>query len=444
MPDTVIVASFPVLLQEFASCFTAPSFRTFVVLASGWLLAMGRHTVTGVVRAANAVGWKHIGSFHRFFSRARWATDAVCLVLARLVEARLAKGAPLTVVLDDTLGRHTGKSIAGASMHRDPMLSTALRPLFHWGHLWVVLGITVRAFGKTWCLPVLFRLYRGKQRCKTENRVHRTCPQLGAELLEVLAKALPHRRIVVVVDAAYSNHAVIKTLPENVTLVGRCRLDAAIYEPPPPRRPGQIGRPRVRGAKLPSPQSQAAAHRAPWRSVDAILYGRKVTVRALVIDALWYVAAGSQLLRLVVVRGFPGHDYDDVFVCTEPRMGARQILEAISDRWSLEVTFHEAKGKLGFEDPQNRTELAVERTAPMALWIYSLVVLWYLQIGQCLPAARGANAPWYRQKTEPAFSDMLATLRRASWSERLLDPRAKHSTSRKALKPLLEYLEAVA
>src|SRR5690606_13718321 len=82
-------------------------------------------------------------------------------------------------------------------------------------------------------------------------------------------------------------------------------------------------------------------------------------------------------------------------------------------------TFHECKGKLGFEDPQNRTEHAVERTAPMALWAYTLVVLWYVQTGQWSRYAHRPADPWYTHKTAPAFSDMLATLRRASWAERL-------------------------
>lgn len=65
MPDTLIVTSFLTLLQGFAPCFSRPSFETFLVLAGGWVLNLGRHTVTGTIRAANAVGWKHFSSFHR-------------------------------------------------------------------------------------------------------------------------------------------------------------------------------------------------------------------------------------------------------------------------------------------------------------------------------------------------------------------------------------------
>ena len=305
MPDTFIVGSFVQLLQAFVPCFTAPSFPTFVALMTGWSLATGRHTVTGVVRAANAVGWKHIRTFHRFFSAGRWLPDELGLVLVRLIVARCLKPAAVIVVpLDDTLGRHTGKKIAGASMHRDPLLSTGRRPFFHWGHLWVVISIAVPAFGKTWALPVLFRLHRGQKRCKAEKRPYRKCPELAAELIKLLADALPARRLIIVADSAYTNGSVIKGRPKNVTIVGRARLDAKLYSPAPARRPKQMGRPRVRGARLPSPEKQVT--KARLRRVEVTVYGRTVKVRVLVIDALWYNAAHSELVRLVLVRDFPG------------------------------------------------------------------------------------------------------------------------------------------
>ena len=91
MPDAFIVGSFVHLLQAFVPCFTAPSFPTFAALMGGWPLATGRHTVTGVVRAANAVGWKHIRTFHRFFSEGAWLPDELGLILVGLVVERCLK-----------------------------------------------------------------------------------------------------------------------------------------------------------------------------------------------------------------------------------------------------------------------------------------------------------------------------------------------------------------
>jgi hypothetical protein len=148
------------------------------------------------------------------------------------------------------------------------------------------------------------------------------------------------------------------------------------------------------------------------------VYGRTIRLRVKVFDALWYSVGRGQLIRFVVVRGRPGHKDDDVLCTTDVSLKAEQVMEIYCPRWPLEVTFHETKGRLGFEDPQNRTERAVEHTAPMALVTYTLVVAWYLTVGHRLPTARLLQLPWYT-KTLTAFSDMLATLRRETWRHRL-------------------------
>ncbi len=444
MPDATIVRSFAVLLQGFTGCFTTPSMSSFVTLMTGWVLDLRRHTITEVVRAAGAVGSKHISSFHRFFSRGRWATDEVGMVLAALIIGRLVPTGTIRLIVDDTLGRHTGKRIAGASMHRDPLLTIGRRLFFHWGHVWVVVAIEVTLFDKSWALPVLFRLHRSEKRCKAEKRAYCKLTEQARELVELLAAQYPTRRFELLGDAAFTNGTLMKDRLPNVTLIGRGRLDAALYAPAAPRRRGQMGRTRVRGKRVASPATRAKAAGAPWRKVTVQVYGRTVTVRVLVIDALWYVATGSELVRHVLVRGFPGHERDDVFVSTDPTLCPRAIIESFARRWSLEVTFHETKGKLGFEDPQNRTERAVEHTAPFAFIAYTLVFVWFVLHGHLSRAAKLPTMPWYTHKSGVTFSDMLATLRRASWRQRLLDPAASTADLRKSLRPLVDYVASAA
>jgi hypothetical protein len=89
-------------------------------------------------------------------------------------------------------------------------------------------------------------------------------------------------------------------------------------------------------------------------------------------------------------------------------------------RWQLEVTFHDSKQFLGFADPQNQTATAVRRTAPLALVVYDLVLLWYAQYAEGQtpgPFPDWPARPWYRAKSRPSFQDMLTTLRRAGWRQ---------------------------
>jgi len=421
MPEPIIAESLVALLGGFAGCFTAPSFAVFRHMMSGWLLSIGRHTVTSVIVAAGVVDVRHHTTFQRFFRCGRWQPDELGVVLVRMVLAKLVPPfAPVLVALDDTLARHTGKRISSAGMHRDPLLSTAAKVSYHFGHVWVVLAVVIRMpWGKSFALPVLARLYRSKKTCKRMGVPHRKKTELAVELIDKLANTIPKRRILVVADNAFANRNVIAELPAKVDLIGRGVMDARIYTKPPPRKKGQRGRTRVMGKKLPSPKERASDAGASWEVVDVEISGRLAQVEVQVFDALWHKSGRGRFLRFVLVRGWPGHKKDDVLISTDTTLSANDIINLYCLRWPIEETFHWCKSKLGLEQPQNRTEHAVGRTAPMALWAYSLVVLWYATIGQHTAAAKFPALPWYQSKKTPAFSDMLATLRRVSWAARL-------------------------
>ena len=147
--------------------------------------------------------------------------------------------------------------------------------------------------------------------------------------------------------------------------------------------------------------------------------GLHATLQVKAQQALYYTAGKDRLLTVVLARDLKGKRPDHRFYCTRLNWDARTILSAYASRWAIEVTFEGAKQVLGLEDPANRLPLAVRRTAPVALVLYSLVVLWfelegYKQVG--FPVR-----PWYRRKREPSFQDMVTTLRRQSWMEKLAE-----------------------
>lgn len=433
----MVAESFVECLAVFEPCFPSPSYRRFVTLLGGWVLCIGKHTVTGLIRAAGVVGKRHHSGYHRLFSRAVWCADKVGLTLMRLLLTALPNER-IVLSLDDTLARHTGKHIAGAAMHRDPLLSTATKPFFHFGHNWVVLAVVVALprLNKVFSLPVLVRLYRTEKLNEKLGRPHRKKTELGLELLELVAKTFVQRRFHVVADNAYVNRSVLRPLPKSLHLTGRARMDAALYAPPE-QRPGQRGRPRIRGKRLLSPVERA--QRCRFRRIEAYIYGKRQTVQVQVFDALWYIATRERLVRFVLIRGWPGHDKDDVLVTTDLSLDAQSVIQKYCCRWSLEETFGWVKSRLGFEDPQNRSEHAVQRTAPMALWAYSLVVFWYAKWMSGRSELPFRVAPWYTTKTAPSFADMLATLRRESWTIWISDQARSNRLDQKHLAPLLEF-----
>src|SRR5512135_2322560 len=135
--------SFLTLLQSFDPVFTAPTYQTFVVIVTGWILSQRHRYVTEVIFSSGHVGDGHWSRFHRFFSHAAWDIDALSLRLANLVLTILAPGATFFWAVDDTLCRKRGLTLYGAGMHYDPLISSRAKSLVSWGHDWVVLTLIV-------------------------------------------------------------------------------------------------------------------------------------------------------------------------------------------------------------------------------------------------------------------------------------------------------------
>jgi DDE superfamily endonuclease len=444
--DLILPPTLAVLLAACTTCFQARSVVIFEWLVLGWMLCQGRHTVTEVALASGAIGERHISVFHRFFSRASWTLDALGRVVFTLALQWLPADQPLVVLGDDTLARKGGKSIALASMHHDPLLSSARKSFASFGHVWVVLALWVPlpfGSGRGFALPILFRLYvstrRGGERERIGRRQGQAGPRLKAarkahaqhqqtskpellrEMVGLLAQWAGERTVYLVVDSAYAGRTILEDRPANVQVISRLRLDAALYAPPPPRRPGQKGRPRRRGDRLPGLPQRIARHRR-WTDLPLVLYGRAVAPRTFTLEAVWYGALRSQLIRIVVVRDPSGRRRDEAFFCTDLDRDAAFILLTYSRRWTLEVTFHDAKQYLGFGQAQSQTRQAVERTTPFAGVVYSLVLLWaaaHLQQGGTLS---WIVRPWYRSKTAVAFPDLLTALRQELWHTRFPQP----------------------
>ena len=436
-----LVSSFATMLQPLAATMTSPSFANWCVIVTGWVFAP-RRTITGMLSAAGAVRLKHHGSFHRLFATARWSLDELGLAVFRLWEPCLQQ-APIFLALDDTLAHKRSRRIYGVSMHIDPAISTRRQPTARLGHSWVVLGVIARCRlwpERVFCLPLLFRLYLPRTKAGQHRRVYRTRPQLGLELLRLLCQARKQRRFHVLADSAYGGQSVLKHLPDNCDLTSRMPMQARLYEAPPVKQPGTRGRRRKRGDRLPTPE-EMLARRSRRTALDA--YGRRDKIRYSEVIARWH-SVPERPLRVIAVDPLSGGRKPQAFYSTRTESNGLNALREYAMRWSLEVTFHDSKGSLGFEEPQGWTRRAVERTAPTALILYSLIVLWFVREGHRRYEA--LDRPWYTSKRHPSFADMLATLRRASAQERIIAAGLAGPGSRKITRDLetLLALERVA
>ena len=431
-----LVTSFEALLQSLRPAMTRPSFNKLVTILTGWVLSAER-TVTRILVAAGVAGVKHHSAFHRVFACARWSLDHFGLIVLRLIEYYIS--GTILLSLDDTLAHKRGRKMYGVGMHHDPLLSGQGKIVTSWGHNWVVLAVVVH-FSKwpkrVFSLPILFRLYVNKKSAAKSRTPYRTHSDLALQMLSLVCKYRKTRHFHVVADTAYGGQQVLHHLPPNCDLTAGLKLNTRLYEAPPPRRKGQYGRPRKRGARLPSPQQMLEAG---TQSLQMNLYGRKNDVAVASTQGSLF-STPNRLLAVVAVEPLRHGCRRRAFYSTCHDASAEQILTWYAQRWSLEVTFHDTKQHLGFEDPPGWSRRAVERTAPMAMLLYSFTIIWYVEEGCHHDELTLLH--WYRRKCEPSFRDMLLALRRESLNEEFL--LHQHNPPIAKINKTLQYLLEIA
>jgi hypothetical protein len=457
-----LTSSFETLLRAFAPVFTDPSFQTFRLLMTGWILSLRHRYVTDLIISSDSVGNGHFSDYHRFFSQAVWEIDHLWKLLAKMIVSQLVDD-DATIILagDDTLCRKRGLGVFGTGMHLDALNSSKNKKLCHWGHDWVDLCIVISdpwwAPGKVFALPICMRLYcnrqgltkgqnkatkkptaaqkkaasakakraavakkkaaaKARQVHQGDAKAHQTRPELMAEMIALVAAWFPDRRFILVVDSLYSGKSVLSELPENFDLIGPVHPRAALYAPTPKETGVRRGPRRKKGDRLKS----AAAwekDRSRWQTVHFDQYGLHGSLRVKSKTGLYYTAGKDRLLRFVLSQDTVGGRPTRIFYSTDVKLKPKEILSTFSKRWSIEVTHYDCKQHLGLEDPANRVPLAVKRTAPMAMFLYSLTIVWFATHGQA--DLRFPDRPWYPWKSKPSFADMLTTLRRKSWEDKL-------------------------
>ena len=445
-----LTLSFAALLDAFQPVFTAPSFATFRLLMTGWILSVRHRYVTDLIVSSDSTRNGHFSDYHRFFSHAAWNIDHLWKCFATIILAG-----------DDTLCRKRGLGIFGTGMHHDALSSSKSKKICHWGHDWVDLCIVIAnpwwAPTKVFSLPICMRLYRNRQGLtkgknksvkkptasqkkaasrkatqaaqakkkaaanarknrQADKTPHKTRPELMAEMIALVADWFPDRRFILIVDSLYSGKSVLSTLPDNFDLIGPVHPKAALYATAPPETKVRRGPQRKKGDRLKSLEAWEK-DRTPWKTHHFDQYGLRGSLRVKTRTGLYYKAGKDRLLRFVLSQDTVGGRPTRIFYSTDVNLDPREILSIFSLRWSIEVTHFDCKQHLGLEDPANRVPKAVERTAPMAMFLYSLTIVWYATEGHV--DWRIPERPWYWWKSEPSFADMLTTLRRKSWEDKL-------------------------
>jgi hypothetical protein len=403
------------LLATFAPAFTARTFANALILLYGTLLAVGPRTVTAALRAVGRDQDPRFCAVHHVLSRAQWSPLTLSrLLLGLLVATCLAPGAPLLLVVDETLERRRGRKIVWRSWFRDPVRSGAGKPVLSQGVRWlcVALLVPVPWSRRLWACPFLTVPVLAPATSAKLGKRHRTTIDRTQTLIRLVRRWQPGRDVVLIGDGGFAATALGHTCRDlpRTTLVTRLRLDAALYDPPTPPPPGRRGPKPKKGPRQPNLKTRLADPTTPWQVETVSWYGGQTkTLEVATGTALWHRTGHDPLpIRWVLLRDPTGTIPPAALCCTDPAVPATQVIAWFVPRWNLEVTFAETRAHLGIETQRQWSTRAIGRTTPCLLGLFSLVVL----LAQTLHPERlpTRSAAWYA-KDEATFADALAAVR---------------------------------
>jgi hypothetical protein len=342
------------------------------------------------------------------------------VLLGLLLDAFAPRG-PVLLGLDETIERRRGKRIGAKGIYRDPVRSSLGHFVKASGLRWLslLLLVSVPWAGRVWALPFLTALAPSERYCRERGLRHKKLTDWGRQLVLQARRWMPERRLILVADSGFAALELLAALAKRgVTCVTRLRLDAALYTPAPPRRPGTVGRPRTKGVRLPTLVEVLADKTIRWqRATVTGWYGEGDRVVEICSGTAVWRHGGMPVvpIRWVLLRDPHRRFNPQALICTDTAQDPLQIVRWFVQRWQLEVTFREVRDHLGVETQRQWSHKAIARTTPCLLGLFSVVTL----LGDRLNHHARLRVPataWYR-KQHPTFSDTLAAVRRQIWSD---------------------------
>jgi hypothetical protein len=411
------------VLVAFTPLFSTPVWRNAKVLAIGTILCIGKRTVTSALRIMGFKDEKRFTNYHRVLNRAKWSALNGAKILLGLLIFLLPAGWPLIIAVDETIERRKGKKIKAKGCYRDSVRSSKSKVIYCFGLKWICMTaiIPLSWSKRPWALPFLTVLAPSKAYSESQKKKHKTTVEWTCQMIMQVRSWLSYLPIVLVGDGAY---AAVKLalccngLPMPVCLVSRLRLDAALYDFPPPDQPGKRGPKPKKGKKQVALTERVNDKATEWRSITIDWYdGIKRELEIFSGISLWYTPGQNPVpIKWVVVHDPNGELRTEAFFATDLTVSEEQILNWFVFRWNIEVTFEEMRAHLGFETQRQWSDLSITRTTPVLFGLFSMIVLMAAELSKS-KAVKILNCAWYK-KSDATFSDIIALVRRHIWYAR--------------------------
>lgn len=380
----------------------------------GALLCRGKRTVSHVLETLGLSQEKHYVNYYRLLNRVAWSGLSGARILLQMMMSLLSVNQVIVVGVDETLERRWGNHIWGRGVYRDSVKSSHNHRTTTSGVRWQVMQLLVSLpwSRRVWALPFLTVMVPSKTAVEALGQRYKTSLDWAMQMVAVVSRWL-NRAWICVADGAYGNAKFAWACRHHgVSLVSRLPWKAKLYDFKPIVGKKVRGRPRTKGHRLPS---LSQLRDSPTTNLGTYCtlswYGGGYALRQLITDtAVWDVDGYQPLpIRWVLVIDPTDKQPPAVLFSTNIILTAQTIVELFVRRWSLEVTFEEARAHLGFQSQRQWSKAATTRTTPVILALFSLACLigYRLNLDSVLTPFSTA---WYA-KAEVTFSDVLRAVR---------------------------------
>jgi DDE superfamily endonuclease len=415
--DTFLASSFGTFVMRlFQGLFTAPSWQSFSLLACGWTLTVGRHTITTYLWLTGAASVKHFSRFYVFLGcslyQARWKLWAHIIHHAA---HWVPPDAPIVIEVDDSTKKKAGAHIEGVDRYRNGAGSARqeYRTLRGVNFVWAIMRVPLPLWpGHCLSVPIGLSLYLKEALAHTLKVPYRSRSALAREIIDFVATELPGRRIRVLADGGYATKEVLRGLPPSVDVVSRMLITGKLYE-----RPSTLGsrrgRPPQKGKLLGSPTTFART-RQGWQP-----HPNEARAQVQAWEGLWHTVLPGRRLRVVVVHRpatkrakKPGQRKPpppvEAFFTTDLSLSLAAILDQYRDRWAVEIEIRDANAFDGLGQDQCRKWQRLVGANTLRLVMAAARTLWFMEHAR---QAEGLDLcryrPWYRQKCAPSQLDIV-------------------------------------
>jgi hypothetical protein len=363
--------------------------------------------------------------YHRVLSRVKWSTlQASGILLQLLLRCFGGQEGPLVFGIDETLERRRGDKIKAKGIYHDAVRSSHSHFVKCSGLRWMsmMLLCKIKWTNRIWALPFLTALAPSERYCHEQGRHHKTITEWARQMIGQLRRWLPGKSLVVVADSSYAALELLAAVRSYACLITRLRLDASLYELAPARKPGQMGRSQVKGARQPRAlRWRFLSKEIHWKTIQIARWYNEMDKKVQITTgiSIWYRAGKPAVpIRWVLIKEGQRDKKPVALPATDVNLQAEEIIKYFIRRWSMEVTFREVREHLGVETQRQWSDRAIACTTPSLMGLFSIVTLWANSLFKNKTVKLQPTA-WY-EKEQPTFSDAVAAVRVQLWQQREL------------------------